>query len=76
METTVKVIAGAVLVIVVGLLITAGVLLSAWVLMWAWNIALVPLFGAPTITFVQAVGIDFLIMIVKGLLSVTVNHKK
>lgn len=48
--------------------------LPALVLEWAWNVFVPSVFGLPTISFWQALGLSLLAGVVKGLFSFTVNN--
>lgn len=48
--------------------------LPALVLEWAWNVFVSSVFGLPTISFWQALGLSLLAGVVKGLFSFTVNN--
>lgn len=63
--------------IFVGLVVLAVVALLIWAwgvgLVWAWNITLVPFLGWPALSFWPAIGILFLISLIKGLFTINVN---
>lgn len=69
MDVIVK-IALAVLVIVVVIAVFG---LSGWLTMWAWNIVMPFLFNLPVINFWQAIGINVLIGLFKGIIGTTTS---
>ena len=67
---------GAVIAILVLILWAAFTAFAGLLFMWAWNFVMPVLWhGAPHITWLQAVAVGFLIGFVKGLFSLTFNHK-
>lgn len=57
---------------IIALVAAAGAL----IICWAWNNFMPSVFGLPSITFIQAFALTFLIGSLKGLLGITINRKK
>ena len=67
MEVMMKVSVAIVVLVLIAAMYAGITALSAAILWWLWSGIVVPVFGAPAVTFLQAWGLWILVSIVGGL---------